>query len=57
MRTQFGSIWEAVADVVPDQTAVVQGKRRLSWGAYEQRAAKVAGATSEVAPAGVGPGG
>ena len=26
MRTQFASIWEAVADVVPDQTAIVQGE-------------------------------
>ena len=44
MRTQFASIWEAVADVVPDQTAVVQGERRLSWREYEQRAARLAGA-------------
>ena len=42
MRTQFGSIWEAVADAVPDQTAVVQGDRRVSWREYEQRAARVA---------------
>jgi fatty-acyl-CoA synthase len=44
MRTQFASIWEAVADVVPDQTAVVQGERRLAWREYEQRAARMAGA-------------
>jgi|SoiMethySBSTD1v2_1073268.scaffolds.fasta_scaffold135926_2 acyl-CoA synthetase (AMP-forming)/AMP-acid ligase II len=54
MRTQFGSIWEAVADVVPDQTAVVQGDRRLSWREYEQRAARVAGAIQET---GIRPGG
>ena len=42
MRTQFASIYEAVADVVPDQTAVVQGPRRLSWKQYEQRAARLA---------------
>jgi fatty-acyl-CoA synthase len=42
MRTQFGSIWEAVADVVPDQTAVVQGQRRVSWREYEQRGARLA---------------
>jgi acyl-CoA synthetase (AMP-forming)/AMP-acid ligase II len=42
MRTQFGSIWEAIADVVPDQTAVVQGERRVSWRDYEQRAARLA---------------
>ncbi len=44
MRTQFASIWEAVADVVPDQTAIVQGDRRSSWREYEQRAARMAGA-------------
>src|SRR5262245_12243158 len=54
MRTQFGSIWEAVADVVPDQTAVVQGERRLSWREYEQRAARVAQA---ILDAGIGAGG
>jgi fatty-acyl-CoA synthase len=42
MRAQFGSIWEAVADVIPDQKAVVQGERRLSWREYEQRAARLA---------------
>ena len=42
MRTQFGSIWEAIADAVPDQAAVVQGDRRLSWRDYEQRAARLA---------------
>ena len=54
MRTQFASIWEAVADVVPDQTAIVQGERRLSWREYEQRAARLAGAIQH---AGIGPGG
>ena len=37
MRTQFGPIWEAIADAVPDQAAVVQGDRRVSWRDYEQR--------------------
>ena len=54
MRTQFGSIWEAVADVVPDQTAVVQGHRRFSWREYEQRAARLARALLD---ADIGPGG
>jgi fatty-acyl-CoA synthase len=54
MRTQFASIWEAVADVVPDQTAIVQGERRLSWRDYERRAARLAGA---IRGAGIGAGG
>ena len=42
VRTQFGPIWEAIADAVPEQAAVVQGERRISWGDYERRAARMA---------------
>jgi fatty-acyl-CoA synthase len=48
VRTQFGPIWEAIADAVPDQAAVVQGERRVSWGDYEQRAARMAQALLDV---------
>jgi fatty-acyl-CoA synthase len=41
VQTHFGAIWEAIADAVPDQAAVVQGDRRVSWGQYEQRAARL----------------
>lgn len=53
MRTQFGSIWEAIADAVPDQAAVVQGERRVSWKDYDQRAARLARAFQD---AGLGAG-
>ncbi len=52
MRTHFGAIWEAVADAVPEQTAIVQRERRLSWREYEQRAARLARALLD---AGLGP--
>ena len=42
MRTHFGAIWEAIADAVPQQAAVVQGDRRVGWRDYEQRAARMA---------------
>jgi acyl-CoA synthetase (AMP-forming)/AMP-acid ligase II len=42
MGAQFGAIWEAIADAVPDQAAVVQGERRVSWREYEQRAGRLA---------------
>src|SRR3954449_9612991 len=42
MRSHFGGIWESVADAVPDQPAVVQGERRVTWRDYEQRAARLA---------------
>ena len=44
----FASIWEAVTDAVPDEPAVVQGRRRVSWAAYEWRAARLAEALGAV---------
>ncbi|MEZ5282308.1 MAG: AMP-binding protein [Acidimicrobiales bacterium] len=52
MDAHFGAIWEAVADAVPDQAAVVQGNRTISWGEYERRAARLAQALLD---AGLGP--
>jgi acyl-CoA synthetase (AMP-forming)/AMP-acid ligase II len=42
MQKHFGSIWECVADAIPDQAAVVQGTRRVNWRDYEQRSARMA---------------
>ena len=52
MQAHFGVIWESIADAVPDQAAVVQGTRRVSWRDYEQRAARLAQALLD---AGLGP--
>ncbi|MET0326354.1 MAG: acyl-CoA synthetase [Ilumatobacteraceae bacterium] len=52
MRAHFGTIWESIADAVPDQAAVVQGRRRVSWRDYELRAARLAQAFLD---AGLGP--
>jgi 3-oxocholest-4-en-26-oate---CoA ligase len=41
------SIWESVADAIPDQLAVVQGDRRLTWRTYEDRASRFAAALGE----------
>jgi 3-oxocholest-4-en-26-oate---CoA ligase len=46
MELQFATIWEAIADAIPDQTAVVFGDRRSSWADYERRAAQLADALS-----------
>lgn len=48
----FASIWEAVADVVGDRPAVIQGERSVSWRDYENRASRLAAALTE---AGLGP--
>lgn len=42
METHFATIWESIADAVPDHDAVVQGDRRVTWGDYEDRSARLA---------------
>ena len=53
MGAYFAAVWESIADAVPDQAAVVQGDRRVSWREYEQRAARLAQAFLD---AGLSPG-
>lgn len=53
MTAHFAKIWEKVAELVPDQAAVVQGARRISWREYAERASRLAAA---FAAAGLGPG-
>jgi fatty-acyl-CoA synthase len=48
----FASVWEQIADAVPDRTALVHGDTRRSWAAYDERAARLATALSG---AGIGP--
>jgi len=52
MEYHFATIWESIADVLPDYTAVVHGDRRFSWAQYDERAARVAAAYTA---AGLGP--
>jgi acyl-CoA synthetase (AMP-forming)/AMP-acid ligase II len=42
METHFATIWESIADAVPDHDAIVQGDRRVAWGDYDERAARLA---------------
>lgn len=44
MELAYATIWESIADAIPDRPAVVQGDRRLSWADYDDRAARLAGA-------------
>jgi len=48
----FGTIFESVADALPDQEALVQGERRRTWREFDDRAARLAGALSGL---GLGP--
>lgn len=46
MELQFATIWEAIADAIPQQTAIVYANRRIAWADYEIRAAQLANALS-----------
>jgi fatty-acyl-CoA synthase len=48
----FASVWESIADAIPNETAVVHGTRRYSWSDYDERSARVAAAFDA---AGLGP--
>jgi fatty-acyl-CoA synthase len=52
MEFHFASVWETIADTLPDDIAVVHGQRRFTWREHEDRAARVAGAYTA---AGLGP--
>ena len=48
----FATVWEAMADTVPDLPAVIAGERRFTWAQYDERASRFADAISA---AGLGP--
>jgi fatty-acyl-CoA synthase len=52
MEFHFATIWESLADVLGDHTAVVHGDKRYTWAQYDERAARVAAAYDS---AGLGP--
>jgi 3-oxocholest-4-en-26-oate---CoA ligase len=44
----FGTVFESVADAIPDHTALVQGERRRTWRELDERAARLAAALREL---------
>ena len=42
MDWNYASIYESVADAVPDRTALIQGTRLRTWGELDERAARLA---------------
>ena len=44
MNWNFGTVFETVADTIPDHTALVQGDRRRTWGELDERASRLAAA-------------
>jgi acyl-CoA synthetase (AMP-forming)/AMP-acid ligase II len=47
VETHFATIWEALADTIGDQEAVVQHGVRHTWSEHEQRSARLAGFLSD----------
>src|SRR5258708_23414800 len=44
MEWNFADIWESIADALPEHGALVQGARRVGWGRFDDRAARLAAA-------------
>ena len=44
MAMHFATVWESLADVVGDATAIVHGDTRRTWTEYDNRSARVAAA-------------
>lgn len=53
MNENYATVWEAIADAVPDRTAIVHGTTERSWREFEDRAARLA---TGLAEAGIGHG-
>ena len=43
MKWQFASVWDCVAETMPEAVAIVHGNVRRTWRDYEARAARLAG--------------
>ena len=43
----YATLWEAIADRIPDRPALQHGARQVSWGDFERRSAQLAAALGE----------
>ncbi len=46
MEMHFATVWESIADAIPDLPATTHGSVTRTWAEYDDRAARVAGALS-----------
>ncbi len=53
MEMHFATVWESIADAIPELPAATHGSVTRSWSEYDDRSARVAGALTA---AGIGPG-
>ncbi|HEY2214469.1 MAG TPA: AMP-binding protein [Acidimicrobiales bacterium] len=47
METHYATIWEGIADAIPEAPALVQGDVRRTWAEFDVRASRLAGALLE----------
>ncbi len=47
MELHYATIWESIADAIPNEIALVQGTRRISWQQFDDRAARLASALAD----------
>ena len=47
MEMHFATVWESIADVIPDHPAITHGDLTRSWREYDERAARLAGALDD----------
>jgi fatty-acyl-CoA synthase len=52
MEMHFATVWESIADAIPNEVAVVHGDIRRTWSQHDDRSARVAAALTA---AGLGP--
>src|SRR5205807_30767 len=52
MNWNFGTVFESVADAIPEHAALVQDGRRRTWREFDERAARLAAALRDL---GLGP--
>jgi 3-oxocholest-4-en-26-oate---CoA ligase len=42
MNLNFASIWESIADLIPNQNAMICGEDQKTWSEYEDLASRLA---------------
>ena len=46
MNLDFASVWELIADIVPNNDALICGDEVISWKDYDLKSSKIASALS-----------
>jgi fatty-acyl-CoA synthase len=47
MDENFATLWESLADAMPEHQAIVVGDRRITWHEFDERAARLSAAVAD----------